>query len=189
MAHHDQHSGAYAHGGGVFVLDAKLPQQVFAGRKAGFIFCEFDAVLSKELWPALSTMARWHGDPHVELRVVEPGGHFPVVTLPVDADEDEYWSAIGYERADDPLGSIALSAEVVAITGPSGRWGCWGERGPELAVFCGFPSTPQREMWQERFGPFFGVPEALEDHLPLVFADRKVPDDYAAALMRNYDVF
>ncbi|MET9260618.1 hypothetical protein [Amycolatopsis sp. NPDC004079] len=50
------------------------------------------------------------------------------------ADEDDYWTAIGHGSDDDFLDSIAVSADVIAVTGPSGKWGCWGERGTEVAL-------------------------------------------------------
>ncbi|MFI6526636.1 hypothetical protein [Streptomyces uncialis] len=119
------------------------------------MFCEFDVVLAPEFWPALCEMARWHGDDHVELLVLEPdcadfyvpeGLGYPVVSLSVVAGEDDYWAAIGFEPDGDALGSIAISANVVALTGASAKWGCWGEREPEVAVFRGFPdATVQSE--------------------------------------------
>lgn len=182
--------------GRTFDLDARLPAQVFRKDRRDSLFCEFDVVLSPEFWPALSTMARWHGDDRVELLVLEPGADefylpeyraYPAVSLPVDADEDEYWAAIGHEPDGDVMGSIAISANVVALTGASGRWGCWGERDPEVAVFQGFPDRSTRRGWRDRFGPFLEVAGALESYLPLTFAARTVPDEYAAALTANYN--
>lgn len=184
-----------AHVSRVFNSDARLPSQVFRGDARGSLFCEFDAVLAPEFWPALRAMAGWHGDRQVELLVLEPGcddfyfpeyGMYPAVSLSAEADVDDYWAAIGYEPDDEVLGSIAISAKVIAVTGPSGRWGCWGERDAEIAVFQGFPNMPTRNEWRTQFGPFLEVSGALETYLPLAFAGRTVPGEYAAILATNY---
>ncbi|MEU3572165.1 hypothetical protein AB0E96_27625 [Kitasatospora sp. NPDC036755] len=179
----------------VFDLDARLPGQAFTKLTGDSLFCEFDAVLTREFWPALRAMARWHGDDRVELLVLEPGPddlHLPerrfqpTRSLSVDADEDDYWEEIGFTSDDDFAESIAVSAKVIAVTGPSGRWGCWGERDPEVTVFRGFPDADTRNDWRERFGPFLEVSAALDSYLSLAFTGHAVPDAYAAALTANY---
>lgn len=178
-----------------FDLGARLPDQVFKDDVGDSLFCEFDEVLTPEFWPALCAMARWHGDGRVELLVLEPDrdafylpeyGIYPAMSLSVEADVDGYWAAIGHEPDGDIMGSIAISANVIAVTGPSGRWGCWGERDPEVAVFRGFPDVAVRNEWRAQFGPFLEVSGALESYLPLTFAGRAVPDKYAATLTANY---
>ena len=178
-----------------FDLDARLPAQVFRERIGDSLFCEFDAVLAPEIWPALCTMARWHGDERIELLVLEPdcddfflaeGLGYPAVSLSVEASEDDYWAAIGFEPDGDALGSITISANAVALTAASGKWGCWGERDSEVAVFRGFPDAVARNEWRSRFGPFLEVSGALESYLPFAFAGRTVPDEYAETLTANY---
>jgi hypothetical protein len=178
-----------------FDLDARLPDQVFNDDAGDSLFCEFDAVLTPEFWPALCAMARWHGDGHIDLLVLEPDCEafylleyrtYPAMSLSVEASVDDYWAAIGHEPDGDIMGSIAISANVIAVTGPSGRWGCWGERDPEVAVFRGFPSAVARNEWRAQFGPFLEVSGALEAYLPLTFADRIVPKEYAGTLTANY---
>lgn len=168
----------------VFDLAARLPGQVFREPQGDSLFCEYDAVLAPELWPALREMARWHGDDRVELLV--PGAS-RAVSLSVHADEDDYWTAIGHGSDDELLDSIAVSADVVAVTGPSGKWGCWGERDPEIAVFRGFPDAAARDGWRERFGPFLDAAGAVESYVWMALGGRGlVPDEYAAALAENY---
>ena len=179
-----------------FDLDARLPDQVFRDRAGDWLFCEIDVVLAPDLWPALCAMARWHGDEHVELLVLEPdcdlylreGLGYPARSLSVGASEDDYWAAIGFDPdGDDFAVSITRSANVVALTGASGKWGCWAERDPEVAVFQGFPDAATRSEWCERFGPFEDVSGALESYIWMAFGARQpVPDAYAAALSANY---
>lgn len=184
-----------SHSAAAFNLDARLPNQVFVEGAQDYLFCEFDAVLAPDFWPALRSMARWHGDTRVELLVLEPDcegfylpecGMYPAISLSVDASADDYWAAVRYEPNGDIMGSIAISANVIAVTGPSGKWGCWGERDPEVAVFHGFPNLTVRAEWHSQFGPFLEAAGALESYLPLTFAGRTVPEKYAETLTTNY---
>jgi hypothetical protein len=179
----------------VFEFDARLPDQVFKNDSGDSLFCEFDAVLSPEFWPALCAMAQWYDDEFVELLVLEPECDsfylpeyrmYPAVSLSVEAGVDDFWASIGHEPDGDIMGSIAISANVIAVTGPSGRWGCWGERNPEVAVFKGFPTAAVRSEWRTHFGPFLDVSGALESYLSMAFAAQTVPDEYAARLVANY---
>ncbi|MEV4096179.1 hypothetical protein [Streptosporangium saharense] len=184
-----------SHGAAVFDFDARLPNQVFKKDMGDSLFCEFDAVLAPYFWPAICAMARWHGDKHIELLVLEPdcdtfflldGGIYPAMSLSVEADKDDYWAVIGHEPNGGKIGSLSLSSNVITITGASGKWGCWGERDPEVAIFQGFPNGTVRDEWREEFGPFLEVAGALESYLPLTFAGWTVPDEYAATLTANY---
>ncbi|MFD6556048.1 hypothetical protein [Streptomyces sp. NPDC058398] len=183
-------------GAATFDLSSRFPDQVFKENAQDSLFCEFDAILTPEMWPALCAMARWHGDKYIDLVVLEPdiddyyvseGLGYPAASLSVEASEDDYWAAIGFEPDGDALGSIAISANVVALTGASAKWGCWGERDPEVAVFQGFRNETARMEWSARFGPFLDASGALEEYLPNAFRRQLVPETYAAALTANYE--
>ncbi|MGW0362173.1 hypothetical protein [Streptomyces sp. NPDC002990] len=185
-----------SHGAATFDLAARLPGQVFKEIAGDTLFSEFDAVFDPEFWPALCAMARWHGDEHVELLVLSPDcdtyylpehGVYPAVSLSVDASVDDYWAAIGHEPGgEDIMGTIAISADVITVTGAFGKWGCWGERDCEVAVFRGFPSPAARDEWRERFGPVLEVSEALDSYLAQAYWRNGLPDGYAATLTANY---
>ncbi|SFT33749.1 hypothetical protein SAMN04487904_101237 [Actinopolyspora lacussalsi subsp. righensis] len=178
-----------------FDLSARLPGQVFKKDGGDSLFCEFDSVLAPELWPALCELARWHGDSCVDLLVLEPSCEafyfpeyrmYPALSLSVDADEDDYWTAVGYEPNGEILGSIAKSAEIIAVSGRSGKWGCWGERSDEVAVFQGFPDSRARNEWWTRYGPFMEVADALQTYVYPAPARRTVSKEYATKLTANY---
>ena len=192
---HEQYLNVRSTIANAFHLAARLPHQVFAEDLGDSLFCEFDALLAPEIWPALRAMAQWHGDRQVDLLVLQPDSETfylrdhrmsPAVSLSVSSSEDDYWEAVGYAPGGDVMASIAISADVVAVTGSSGRWGCWGARDPEVAVFRGFPNDAARDEWRALYGPFLDVAGALESYLPVTFANRTVPDAYAAALAANY---
>ncbi|CAM3101480.1 hypothetical protein [Stackebrandtia soli] len=180
----------------VFDLDARFPDQVFRRPAGDSLFCEFDVLLTPELWPALCAMARWHGDDQIDLMVLEPdldgylaeGLGYPVRSLSADASEDDYWDAVGFTSttADDFSWSFTVSAIVVAITGASAKWGCWADRDPELAVFQGFLDAPTRSEWYDRFGPFLDVSGALEVYHPTAIVGRTVPESFVGPMAANY---
>ncbi|GAT71325.1 hypothetical protein PS9374_07016 [Planomonospora sphaerica] len=184
----------------IFDLDARLPGMVFKEDAGDSLFCEFDAIFTSDLWSALCAMARWHGDEQIELLVLEPDCDtyylpehrmYPAVSLSVEAGADDYWEAVGWDvnahESDSGFArSVAISGNVIAVTGPSGKWGCWGERDPEVAVFQGFPNRTVRNEWWANFGPFLEVADALESYISPAFGGRTVPDEYAAPLAANY---
>ncbi|MEU8777010.1 hypothetical protein [Streptomyces sp. NPDC048606] len=187
---HPDPEGIRAHCAEVFDLDARLPDPVFRRDAGDSLFVDFDSLLTPELWPALSALARSHGDRYVELLVLSPDDDrcsFVPLALPVEADEDDYWEAVGFDEGDDAGDAITIMANVVALTGPSRKWGCWGERDPEVAVFQGFPDRAARDAWRAEFGPFREVEQALDTYLSLVFRG-SVPEPYAAALTSHYRV-
>ncbi|MER5931560.1 hypothetical protein [Streptomyces sp. NPDC002054] len=194
MIDHDAYLAALSRSEAVFDSAARLPGQVFKGTWGESLFYDFDSLLAPEIWPALCEMARWHGDDRIDLVVLKPDCQtyylndyqvYPAVSLSVDATEDDYWEAISHEPKGDIFGSIAISANVITLTGPSGQWGCWGERDPEVSVFRGFPSPGAQNEWRERFGPFTDAQGALETSLAMVFRDN-VPTEYAERLTANY---
>lgn len=191
---HDGYVEVRSRSAAVFDLDARLPDQVFKQDAGDSLFCPFDDVLTPEFWPALCAMARWHGDAYVELLVLNPDCDayyladyrmYPAISLSVEASEDDYWAAIGHEPDGDIFGSIAISANVITVTGASGKWGCWGERDPEVAVVRGFPNAAARSEFCARFGPFLEASDALKSYLSPVFRGN-VPHEYAATLTANY---
>ncbi|MGW3914392.1 hypothetical protein ACWEBX_23125 [Streptomyces sp. NPDC005070] len=181
-------SDVRAHCASVFDLDARLPEMVFRKNRGDTLFCEFGVLLTPDLWPALCAMAQWHGDRHVELLVLESGNGTSLthaLSLSAEASGDDYWDAVGFTPDGDALDSITIMANVVAVTGSSGMWGCWGERDPEVAVFQGFPNASARDAWRAEFGPFLRVDDALDSYLSQVFRGA-VPDWYAAAMATHY---
>ncbi|MEV0192222.1 hypothetical protein AB0I39_27275 [Kitasatospora purpeofusca] len=147
----------------VFNLDARLPARVFRELADEAVFCEFDLLLTPDVWPALAALAKLHGDQQVELLVVETDGlDGPALSLSVEATPDDYWAEIGFDSGREPLESITIAARTVALTGPSGRWGCWGERDAEVTVVRGFPDEAARRDWHIRYGPCVDAAGALE---------------------------
>ncbi|MGK5639037.1 hypothetical protein ACSNOK_12140 [Streptomyces sp. URMC 126] len=174
----------------VFDLGARLPAPVFRHLADDAVFCEFDALLTPDAWPALAALAESHGDRQVDLLVVAADGVAgpAALSLSVEATPDDYWAEVGFDSGREHLESITIAARTVAVTGPSGRWGCWGQRDPEVAVVRGFPDEAARHDWRARYGPCLDAAGALTFWLPHTFHDGFVPDAYAAELIAHYGV-
>lgn len=175
----------------VFHLERRLPGLVFRKTLSHTLFCEYEAALSPELWAMFQRLAKLHGDARVDLLVVEPDhqsyyldrhGVYPAMSLSVNSSEDDYWDVIAGENG----GDIVSTADVIAITGASGSWGCWGERSDEILVVQGLPEGVSEEAWSDEFGPFLGVAEALENYVSFAFR-HDIPGWYASAFSENYD--
>lgn len=179
----------------VFHLKRRFPEMVFRKPSSRILFCEYGAALSPELWPAFQCLARLHGDDRINLLVVEPDfqshylekhGVYPGISLSVESSEDEYWNIIGHEPESGLGGAIYISADVIAITGTSGAWGCWGERNDEILAVQGISENISDEAWCDKFGPFFGASEALEKYVSPAF-HWNVKEWYSSSLISNYE--
>lgn len=184
------------HASKVFDVGSRLPGMVFRDLAGYTLFCEFEAVLGAKFWPALTALAQLHGDDMVELLVVAPGGDsyykpeygmYPAASLATASSPQEYWKTISEEPRGDATGAIVFSAEVVAIDGPSGEWGCWGERNLGVALIRGVPPE-ELEGWSDTYGPFLEVEEALRQYVAPNFMRLAMPDELSSALTANYRI-
>lgn len=174
----------------VFYIDRRFPDLVFKNALPRTLFCEYEAALAPELWPMFQKLARLHGDSKINLLVVEPGyqpchldryGMYPAISLSVNSSPADYWDIIGSEDR----GSIDSLADVIAITGTSGAWGCWGERSDEVLAVQGVPESISDDEWCDEFGPFLRSSEALDSYISFAFRDG-IPEWYASTFTQNY---
>ncbi|MDP9903112.1 hypothetical protein [Arthrobacter bambusae] len=92
--------------------------------------------------PVLQALVEAHNDTSVSLAVLDPApayyrdnyGSYPVFTLPGVTIDDNYWDAVTFEPGGDPTGSVAYTANVVALVGSSERWAVWAERSWDMAL-------------------------------------------------------
>jgi hypothetical protein len=179
-----------------FHLDRRFPESVFKNPKPRTLFCQDLGVMGPSFWPAIQRLARVHGDDRIDFLVLEPDaetyyregyGIYPAISLPVDSSEDDYWNSVSYEPDGDPTGALVFSARVFAVSGPSGKWGCWGELGVEVVAVQGIPDYISDREWCDEFGNFLRAREALNDYISLTFRDQKVPDWFSCPFVKNYD--
>ncbi|MFI5612621.1 hypothetical protein [Amycolatopsis sp. NPDC051903] len=176
----------------VFHLDARLPAQLFtAGDAQGSLVGDVSAFWDPDFWPAFQALACYHGDRTVDFLLVDgpacvhlrDRGEYPALSMPVGASVDEYWDAVGFDSRGFSDAYVFL-AETVAVVGPSGRWGCWGERDHELAVYLGFPNAAARERWREEHKPFFAE-DSVAEYFSNVYRNRP-PQGIVEEPIANY---
>ena len=118
-----------------FYLSRQLPDMVFRHLVGPTFFCEYEVVLGGGFWPALVSLARLHDDESINLFTVDPDpvryyfreyGDYACFSLRISASREDYWGAVAESPSGDPTGAIAFTADMIAITGWSGDWGCWG---------------------------------------------------------------
>lgn len=177
-----------------FDLDARLPGMMFVRPAKFTLFCEYEALYAADFWPALTELAAVHGDPIVDLIVIEPNATsyyipeyrmYPAFSLPVESDEDCYWDALNEEPGGDITGAVIHSANVVALSGPSASWGIWGDRHLGIAVVQGAPMADYAGSWRKKHGPFLDVEDALVHYVAPNFGGQ-VPEELAEELVAKF---
>jgi hypothetical protein len=167
---------------------------VFRKPAGSTLFCQFEAVLGAAFWPALSALAQLHADEWIHLLVLDPDGSsyyvpeygmYPAALMAVTISADEYWETITEEPSGDVTGAIIFSSEIIALTGSSGKWGCWGERSFGVAAIRGAPNSDESSGWREKYGPFLEIGDALSQYIAPNFR-AGIPEDTSSALMANY---
>ncbi|MFC4110780.1 hypothetical protein [Micromonospora zhanjiangensis] len=158
------------------------------------LFCEYEALFAADFWPALTELAAVHGDSVVDLLVIEPNAAsyyipeyrmYPAFSLPVESNEDRYWDALNEEPEGDITGAVIHSANMIALSGLSARWGIWADRHLGIAVVQGAPIEDDSGSWRERNGPFLGVEDALVHYVAPNFGGQ-VPEALAGELTAKF---
>jgi hypothetical protein len=178
-----------------FNLEARLPDMVFRNPAKSTLFCEFEAVLGADFWPALCALAELHGDEQIQFLVLDPDGDsyyvpeysmYPAASIALTSSADEYWKAISEQPSGDVTGAIVFSAEVIAFTGVSGKWGGWGERSLGVAAIQGMPDVGLSGTWREKYGPFLAANDALHQYIAPNFGGLAIPGEFVSDLTTNY---
>ncbi|GAA2554874.1 hypothetical protein GCM10010435_26720 [Winogradskya consettensis] len=186
-----------AYASATFDLSTRFPDIVFRRPGPVTLFCQFDSVLGEDFWPALSELARLHDDDDddVIVIVIEPDGedhHFPrygwwpAFSMSTGAGIDDYSRVILEPPTGAGQASFLLSGDIVAVTGPSGKWGIWGERDAELAAVQASVASDVFQRWGEEFGPFLPAVEAVTEYLPPNFNVEVDPLAYVTTLVASY---
>jgi hypothetical protein len=111
---------------------------------------------------------------------------YPAASMALTMSADEYWETISEQPSGDITGAIVDSAEDIALTGPSGKWGCWGERGFGVAAIQGVPRSGPSSGWREQYGPFLAADDALQQYIAPNFRKTGIPYEFSSALIANY---
>ena len=154
---------------GVLKPQLRFPRWPFKAPSGHVDVCQFSLAIEGPFGPVLQALARTYGDRTVSLAVFDPTpayyrenyGSYPGLTSPASLiSERIYYDATTYEPNGDPTGAVAFTANVVGITGTSGRWAVWAERGWDLAILL---SDRPGGAWLSEGVDFVPLEKALND--------------------------
>lgn len=176
---------------GVVDLDSRLPDLPFRAVEGEIRIAEYDYVLSPEFVPVLVGLMDQHNDDWVTLAVVDPTPQYyvahyqqyPAVRLERSTLAEQYWDAISYEPAGDPTGAIAHTANVLAVTGSSGRWAVWGERKWDLLLV---HTVAPANAWAAKTLPFTRPDDALRN-FTFAYSGQTLDSPEAIRFLANLD--
>jgi hypothetical protein len=126
----------------VLHTENRLPHWPFRSRTGTVDICQFSLAIEGPFGPVLQALVEAHEDTSVSLVVLDPApayyrtyyGSYPGFTLPAAGIAENYWDAVSFEPGGDPTGSVAYTANVVALVGSSGKWAVWAERSWDIAL-------------------------------------------------------
>lgn len=177
-----------------FDLSRRYPSSAFLVSHPRTVFIEYEVAISGDFWPALSRLASIHGDDCVEFITVDPApgddylplnsGSYPAFSMSVRASSDAYRDAVMEHLPGDKWEFIMLLSSVIAITGSSASWGCWGERDIGVTAIQG--SGPEFDQWVADNGPFWSAHEALDGVISLNFRSGVVTSDFRDTFLASY---
>ena len=175
-------------------VSARLPAVVHRLPLLDAPFFDGDAVFSEVGWALASSLARLHGDPKVNLIVVDPEpeyfldaiGEYGAFSCDASDAVECYLAGLFGDGSNNAVGQIGYTAETVAIFGMSGRWGIWVER--NVAGLVASVKLPGLAAYMDDHGLFLAVDDALEDLLGLNLGDTAASSQFSDSLRRNYSV-
>jgi hypothetical protein len=184
-------SGAEA----VFDLSSRLPFVVSRLQTPGAPFFDGDVIFGDIGWGLASSLAVVHGDPIVNVLVVEPDtaafistiGEYGGFSCPSSGTVDCYLAGLFGEASRGVAGQIGYAAETVAVFGTSGRWGIWVERNVAGLVVSTIPSA--LAAWELENGPFLDADDAIDGFIGVNLGGPSHSSEFARTLRRNYGVF
>ncbi len=181
----------------IFDVDKRLPEQVFGRPYRFYLLREFDAAMSD-----LILLLRQH-NPALAREIIllcvidpDPINHFEkrLKTIPAfyfTANVGEKKFSELCRRRLDRVGhfadSIANISDVESYIPESASWAMWGERQPEIAVL-GLDDPELVAHLIDENGYWMDAESATDDggFAVMPYSNRKVPEDFRAALIANY---
>ncbi|MGF6883089.1 hypothetical protein ABIA39_002030 [Nocardia sp. GAS34] len=180
-----------------FNVESRFPDPVFRIEASRTVFIEYEVGDSPRFSQDLSDLARIHGDTHVDCLVLDPGrgsinvpegcGVYPAFSMDVSASEDEV-DAVYTESVPGDDESIWLMGDlsnVIAYSGRSAMWGCWGQRNLGIMAIRG-ADTSAFQGWRKSLRVSSG---SLNEFLGIVafnFRGDIIPPRILDDLVKNY---
>ena len=174
-------------------LEDRYPAWPFRAPSGHADFCEYSDAIEGDFDFVLQALTAHYGDTSVNLAVLEPSpqlyycthfGRYPAFTLATH-ELPRYWEAVSFEPTGDPTGAVIFTADVVAISGDTGRWAVWEERQWNLSIVL---SDEPNGLWTRGPVTFSEIEDALSWYIEPPY---KIPLDPAerSQFLRNVSAF
>jgi hypothetical protein len=194
IADPSEYASLQARAADVFCLDSPgLPEQVFVEGFGNFRFIEFDVLLFREFWHALTACAENCGDQDVSVIVHEPHpetyyfanfGRYGALRFQRDATAADYKKAFLFEPEGSSADALQYVAGVISWCGTSRNWGLWGER--DLGVGIAASRDPEMSWPKVQGVTWHDFDTALSNLIAPNFENDVIPTDFATKLRRNF---
>lgn len=122
-------------------LDVRFPNWPFRDAHGYTVIFEYDRVLGGGFGEVLAELADAHGDEAVTAVGVDPspsiyreGGFFPAFSVPGGSIRTGYNDAMWFEPGVDVVYCLAITLNMIAITGSSGAWAVFARRDWEIGL-------------------------------------------------------
>jgi hypothetical protein len=177
----------------IFNTKMFFPDQIFRKGYGNFIFGEFDRTLSEKFWDTLQHLVYLSGDKSILIAVFEPHpqfyyhkefGSYNWIKIPVELKKDDYWQILEFGPIESPMDCILYTANKIAWTVPSMKWGIWGERDLGIYVFGSmsdfhFVNDSKSETWEH-------IEYAINNWVSPNFKDKNALDRFHMRIVANY---
>jgi hypothetical protein len=126
-----------------FFIDHRLPGQIFRNPSRTFLYFEFARAFDDGAWRLFARVANEFRDSAIVCRAIEPDADDYYRTPFAETAQFSFEASEGPDRyiarmhtwpPQSTPDAIAYNCEVVAWTGTSAQWACWGERASGLCV-------------------------------------------------------
>ncbi|MFI9507914.1 hypothetical protein [Nocardia sp. NPDC052566] len=179
-----------------FYLDRRFPEDVYRLSGVRTVFIEYEVGISSGFWLALSRLAEMFGDTSVDFLVVDPAHGsvnipaswdvYPAFSIDVTSSTDDFADAITEPTPDaEGIWMVGDLSNVVAITGRSGLWGCWGERNSGIMAIRA-PDGDAFRVWREEVDLYLWGTYGILDIIAFNCRDWLVPHEFLDPFVENY---
>ncbi|WP_147404164.1 hypothetical protein [Nocardia panacis] len=179
-----------------FHLNRRFPEDVYRVGGSRTVFMEYETGINPRFWPTLSRLAQINGDENVDFMVVNPAhgsvnvpaswNVYPAFSMPVSASAAEFGDALTEPTPDDDnFWLIGDLSEVIAITGASGLWGCWGEQSSGIMAIRA-ADTGEFQRWREDIDLHWWGTYGILDIIAPNCRDWRIPHEFLDPFVDNY---
>ncbi|WP_078554455.1 hypothetical protein [Bacillus alkalicellulosilyticus] len=175
-------------------INKEIPNQVFQKEYRGYLFQQFDNIMSEEFFSTIRGLAEKSNDDYIVIAVLNPHpmdyyykefGYFNWAKLPLSLSNGYYWSILNEGPPNWEADAIVHNSFIIAFFSPSRKWGIWADRNYEISVIAFNEKDEKNHLILESWLPVEN--EEVVNWMKYSFRpDYNVPQSFTDMLKRNY---